>query len=161
MRDGKPMPVTGPNVGDQLVALVQGLGRALVQSTRSAGHLPALPESQVAVLRRLSHTGGLTPAQLAADLHLARPTISNLVRDLTADGLIERRPAPTDGRSVVLVPTARAEGMLNAFRQGRSEVMAHALAGLSAQEREQLAASLPAFKKLLERVRAQDRGKPS
>jgi DNA-binding MarR family transcriptional regulator len=148
MQDGKHM-----TFGDELVGLVQGLGRALVQTTRSAGGLPALPESQIAVLRRLSHSAGLTPAQLAADLHLARPTISNVVRDLTADGLVERRPAPTDGRSVVLVPTERAEAMLNAFRQGRSEVMAAALAGLTAEDREQLAASLPAFKKLLERVR--------
>jgi DNA-binding MarR family transcriptional regulator len=154
MRDGKEKAVTAPEAGDQLVGLVQGLGRALVQATRAAGRLPALPESQIAVLRRLSHSGGRTPAQLADDLHLARPTISNLVRDLTADGLIERRPAPTDGRSVVLVPTARAEAMLNAFRQGRSEVMAHAMASLPPADRESLSAALPALARLLDQVRA-------
>ncbi|MFF5288116.1 MarR family winged helix-turn-helix transcriptional regulator [Paractinoplanes globisporus] len=143
-------------LGDHLVGLVQGLGRALVRATRSASRLPALPEAQVAVLRRLSHAGGRTPAQLADDLRLARPTISNLVRDLTADGLLERRPAPVDGRSVLLVPTARAEEMLNAFRQGRSEVMARALAALSDDDRARLAGALPALARLLDEVRSQE-----
>ncbi|MFI5891434.1 MarR family winged helix-turn-helix transcriptional regulator [Actinoplanes sp. NPDC051513] len=143
-------------LGDHLVALVQGLGRAVVQATRSASRLPQLPESQVAVLRSLSHSDGLTPAHLADKLHLARPTISNVVRDLTADGLVERRPAPADGRSVVLVPTARAEEMLNAFRQGRSDVMASALAELSEQERARLTEALPALSHLLAVVRSRD-----
>lgn len=141
--------------GDHLVGLVQGLGRALVQATRSESRLPALPESQVAVLRRLSRSGGRTPAQLADDLHLARPTISNLVRDLTADGLVERHPAPADGRSVTLVPTERAEQMLTAFRQGRSEVMARALATLGDDDRARLTDALPALAQLLAAVRAQ------
>ena len=145
------------DLGDQLVGLVQGLGRALVQTTRSAAGLPALPESQVAVLRRLSRTGGRTPAQLADDLHLARPTISNVVRDLTANGLVKRLPADGDGRSVVLITTARAEALLTTFRQGRSEVMAHAIATLSAEERAYLEAAVPALTKLLDTVRGADR----
>ena len=147
-------------LADQLVGLVKGLGRALVQATHSAAGLPALPDSQVSVLRRLSHAGGRTPAQLAADLHLARPTISNVVRDLSADGLIERRPAPGDGRSVVLVPTARAEALLTTFRQGRSEVMARALATLSDAERARIEEAVPALTKLLDTVRTQERRRP-
>jgi DNA-binding MarR family transcriptional regulator len=147
-------------LGDHLVGLVQGLGRALVHATRASSRLPARPEAQVAVLRRLSHAGGRTPAQLADDLRLARPTISNLVRDLTADGLIERRPAPADGRSVLLVPTARAEEMLTAFRQGRSEVMARALAALSVEDRTRLSEALPALGHLLDEVRSQESANP-
>ena len=147
-------------LGDQLVGLVQGLGRALVQVTRSAVGLPTLPESQIAVLRRLSRTGGRTPAQLADDLRLARPTISNVVRDLSADGLVERRPAPGDGRSVVLVPTARAEALLTTFRQGRSEVMARAMAALSDDERARIREAVPALAKLLDTVRSQERRPP-
>ncbi|WP_433382670.1 MarR family winged helix-turn-helix transcriptional regulator [Actinoplanes sp. CA-142083] len=151
MRDRKERRM---ELGDRLVALVQGLGRAVVQATRAASSLPSLPESQVAVLRHLSHSDGLTPAQLADYLHLARPTISNVVRDLTADGLVERRPAPADGRSVVLVPTTRAEELLNAFRQGRSDVMAAALAELSDDERAHLTEALPALTHLLAVVRS-------
>ena len=145
--------------GERLAGLVQGLGRALVRAARLAEELPALPESQVAVLRRLGRAGGLTPAQLAADLHLARPTISNVVRDLGAAGLVERRPAPADGRSVVLVPTAQAEGLLVAFRQGRADVMARALAAAPAGDRERLAAALPALERLLDRIREDENGK--
>jgi DNA-binding MarR family transcriptional regulator len=139
---------------------VQGLGRALVQATRSAVGLPTLPESQIAVLRRLSRTGGRTPAQLADDLRLARPTISNVVRDLSADGLVERRPAPGDGRSVVLVPTARAEALLMTFRLGRSEVMARAMATLSDDERARIQEAVPALAKLLDTVRTEERRRP-
>ncbi|GAA2609204.1 MarR family winged helix-turn-helix transcriptional regulator [Paractinoplanes durhamensis] len=150
MRDRKES-----DLPDRLVRLVQGTGRALVQAARRAGQVPALPESQVAVLRRLSHAGGRTPAQLADDLHLARPTISNVVRDLTEGGLVSRQPSPVDGRSVLLVPTARAEGMLDAFRQGRAEVMARAVAELPAEDRERITAALPSLALLLDRIRAQ------
>ncbi|MEU4237316.1 MarR family transcriptional regulator [Actinoplanes sp. NPDC026619] len=140
---------------DRLVWLIRGFGRALVQATRRAGHSPPLPESQVMALRVLSHSGGRTPAQLADDLQLARPTVSNLVRDLTADALVERRPSAADGRSVLLVPTERAEGVLNAFRRGRSDVMARAVAGLPAEDQERIAAALPSLSLLLDRIRAQ------
>jgi DNA-binding MarR family transcriptional regulator len=139
---------------DRLAWLVRSIGQSLVRATRRAGHLPALPESQIAVLRVLSHSGGSTPAQLADDLQLARPTISNVLRDLTADGLVERRPSPADGRSVLLAPTDRAEEILNAFRQGRSEVMARAFAGLPADDQAAIAAALPSLTRLLDRIRA-------
>jgi DNA-binding MarR family transcriptional regulator len=140
---------------DRLVWLVRTFGRALVQAAKRAGHLPPLPESQVAVLRMLSHHGGRTPAQLADDLHLARPTISNVVRELTADGLVERQPSPADGRSVLLVATDRAEAMLNVFRRGRSDVMARAVAELPAEDRERIVAALPSLALLLDKIRAQ------
>jgi DNA-binding MarR family transcriptional regulator len=152
MRGRKESDVELP---DRLVGLVQGVGRALVQATRRAGVLPTLPESQIAVLRRLSHSGGRTPAQLADDLHLARPTISNVLRELTEGGLVSRQPSPADGRSVLLVPTERAEAMLDAFRQGRSGVMARAVAGLPAEDRERIVAALPSLALLLDRIRAE------
>jgi DNA-binding MarR family transcriptional regulator len=156
MRSGKNAGMTGEGLSDDLLGVVHGLDRALVRATRATRRLPALPESQVAVLRRLSATGGCTPARLAEDLHLARPTISNLVRDLTAAGLVERQPAPGDGRSVLLVPTDRARDLLSAFREGRAEVMAGALAGLADEDRAELAAALPALSRLLDRVRAEE-----
>jgi DNA-binding MarR family transcriptional regulator len=153
--------MTADNLSDQLLGLVHGLDRALIRATRATRRLPALPESQVAVLRRLAATGGCTPARLAADLGLARPTISNLVRDLTATGLVERQPAPSDGRSVLLVPTGRGRALLAAFREGRAEVMAEAVAGLPAEDHADLAAALPALARLLDRVRGGECGRPS
>jgi len=144
----------GADPEDELARLLPALWRAVVRATRSAERLPALPESQVSALRKLAARGPLSPAQLAVELDLARPTISNLVRELTADGLIERRPSDTDGRSVLLVPTARARNVLEAFRRGRSEVMARALAGIPADDRERLVAALPSCRRLLERLQA-------
>ena len=142
----------GSEPQDELAWLLPAMWRAVVRATRSAEHLPALPESQVATLRKLVARGPLTPAQLADELELARPTISNLVRELIVEGLIERRPSATDGRSVLLVPTEHARNVLQAFRRGRGEVMAQALAGLSPDDRERLTAALPPLRGLLKRL---------
>lgn len=144
----------GSDPADELARLLPALWRAVVRATRSAERLPALPESQVSALRKLVAKGPLSPAQLAVELDLARPTISNLVREMTAEGLVERRPSDTDGRSVLLVPTVRARNVLEAFRRGRGEVMARALDGISTDERERLVAALPSCRRLLERLQA-------
>jgi len=143
---------TSADPEDELARLLPALWRAVVRATRTAERLPALPESQVSALRKLVARGPLAPAQLAAELDLARPTISNLVRELTAEGLIERRPSDTDGRSALLVPTERARNVLAAFRRGRGEVMARALAGIPTDDRDRLVAALPSCRRLLERL---------
>ena len=134
---------------EQLADLLRALWPALVRATRVAERLPPLPEAQVAVLRTLVATGGLTPGQLAVELHLARPTISNLVSDLTAEGLVDRRPSPHDGRSVLLVPTTRARQLLTSFSRGRVKILAQALDSLPFEDRDRLLSALPALELLL------------
>lgn len=141
-----------PDPGEQLALLTQLLRRALIRATRVAEGLPTLPEAQVAVLRTLLAHGPLSPAQLATHLHLARPTVSNLVRDLVADGLIERKPSTVDGRSVLLVLTARARHVLDTFTRGRTQVLSRALADLPAADRKRLVAALPSLRGLVERL---------
>lgn len=139
---------------EKFSGLLRALWQALVRATRAAEQLPSLPEAQVAVLRALVTAGELTPGQLADDLHLARPTISNLVPELTAQGLVERHPSPVDGRSVVLVPTARARHVLKAFSRGRVEVLARAMEELPADDRELLISAMPSLERLLLRLEA-------
>jgi len=134
---------------EHLAELLRALWPALVRATRAAEGLPALPEAQVAVLRILVATGGLTPGQLAAELHLARPTISNLVSELMSEGLLERRPSAVDGRSVLLVPTGRARHVLSAFGRGRLEVLAAALDALPPADRDRLGSAMPSLALLL------------
>src|SRR5438309_1810880 len=97
----KGVRVTPADAGEhpevQLSHLLPALWKALTRATRGSEQLPAI-ESQVSILRRLVDAGPMAPAQLADELYLARPTISNLLRGLEADGLVDRSPALHDGR---------------------------------------------------------------
>ncbi|MDR3202171.1 MAG: MarR family transcriptional regulator [Bifidobacteriaceae bacterium] len=139
---------------EQLTRLLPDLWRGVVQATRVVRRLPPLPEAQVAALQTLARFGPLTPAALAKHLCLARPTVSNIVRELVGAGFIERRKSTSDGRSVILEPTARASAALASFNAGRLEVMAKALADLAPGEREALVAALPALGSLRDNLRA-------
>jgi DNA-binding MarR family transcriptional regulator len=135
---------------DQLSGLLRSVWRAVVRATRSTEHLPALPEAQAVLLQRLIAAGPLSPARLADDLRLARPTVSNLVRDLIAGGFLAREPSAKDGRSVLLVPTDQARKVVDAFGRGRVEVLGVAMAKLTPEERAVLIAALPVLDKLRE-----------
>ena len=87
---------------------VRAVSRATVAATRATQGLPALPEAQVAVLRTLRSSPSMTPAELAERLGLARPTVSNLLRDLEAAGHVTRARSEVDRRSVILTITEQA-----------------------------------------------------
>jgi DNA-binding MarR family transcriptional regulator len=140
-------------LGDQLIGLMDRLRRVLIRSARSAGLRP-LTEAHATLLRTLVSDGPATPARVASELGLARPTVSNLVRDLVSEGLVERRPSSADGRSVSLAPTVRARQQLAEFGRGRSDALARALGELSAPDRDCLIAAVPALGRLLERLTA-------
>jgi DNA-binding MarR family transcriptional regulator len=76
----------------QLSHLLPALWRGLTRATPAFQDMPVL-ESQVQILRKLVAAGSMTPAQLADELYLARSTISNLLREMVADGMVERRVA--------------------------------------------------------------------
>jgi DNA-binding MarR family transcriptional regulator len=139
---------------EQLAQLLRMLWRAVAQTTRAVEHLPTLPEAKVVLLRKLLTAGPLAPAALAARLGLARSTVSNLVRELDADGLLERRPSESDGRSVLLVPTEQAKHVLEAFGRGRIEVVEQAMGELPAADRRRIVAAVPSLHKLLEQLQA-------
>lgn len=135
--------------------LLRNLWRALVRVTRAAEQLPELPESQVDALRALSQAGELTPGALAEELRLARPTVSNLVRDLVAGGLVERRRSAEDGRSAILAPTDRALEILDRFAAARVELVASILARLEQDDLRSIQAAIPALHQLLAELDAE------
>jgi len=139
-------------MGESLMRLLPPLRRAIVQAVRAAEGLPDLPEAQVLMLRTLETAGPVTPGQLADELHLARPTVSNLVRELAANGLLDRKPSEQDGRSVTLELTDRAHGLLEAFNRGRQEVLAKALRSIPEDDRQNLAAAVPSLGLLLKQL---------
>lgn len=143
-------PIPGPDVDpiEQLAHLVPALWRTMKRASRIAVQLPA-NESQVTILRMLLLHGDLTPAQLADLLYIARPTVSNLLKDLVATGLVERRIADHDARSVVISATGAGHSVLDSFRSDRVAVLREAVADLPDDRRAALSASIPALRQLL------------
>lgn len=146
---------TGPTAGITersdavlLADIVRTASRAIVSATRAAKGLPTLPEAQVAVLRTLRAFPALTPAELAQRLDLARPTVSNLLRDLDAAGYLVREQSEVDRRSITLTITDRAREVQDAFQRGRVEVVTAAWAALAESDRAALIAATPALRRL-------------
>ena len=131
-----------------LADAVRTVSRAAVSATRASQGLPALAEAQVAVLRALRSTPSMTPTELADQLGLARPTVSNLLRDLEAAGYLARERSEIDRRSVTLTITERARQVQDAFHRGRAEVLTNAWAELDPSDRAALTAATPALRRL-------------
>ncbi|MEV5943258.1 MarR family transcriptional regulator [Streptomyces sp. NPDC051994] len=123
--------------------------RRAVLRTRRSDDLPDLPEAQIELLRALCGTGPLTPREASARLRVAPSTVSNLVRTMTASGLIERTPSSTDLRTVHLAASPRAVDLLDRYDRVSTRALQGALDQLTAQSREAIDRALPALAELL------------
>ncbi|MFD3745394.1 MarR family winged helix-turn-helix transcriptional regulator [Nocardia sp. NPDC058633] len=133
----------------QLSALLGPLRRAVLRRTRTAEGLPDLPEAQIELLRLLATTGGLTPSQAALELRVAQSTISNLIRTMSATGLVDRVPSPTDGRAATLTTSATARELLARYDHTSAAVLRDSLAKLPLADQRALQYALPALQQLL------------
>jgi DNA-binding MarR family transcriptional regulator len=137
---------------DELGRLLGPLRRAVVRRTRTLGELPDLAEAQIELLRLLEREPGLGVSEVAARLRVAASTISNLVRSLAAEALIERAPSPSDMRAVQLYPSAHALKLLHRYDKLSRSILAEALTQLSAADRKALQRATPALARLLEQL---------
>jgi DNA-binding MarR family transcriptional regulator len=112
----------------RLATVISPLRRVLLTAARDAEHLPEIPDAQIEIIRALPRDTASSPGELAGRLGLSRPTVSNLLTAMEANGLVERRPRPGDRRHV--------------------EVLATAAATLTHEDREALTAALPALERL-------------
>ncbi|CAM4411957.1 MarR family winged helix-turn-helix transcriptional regulator [Nocardia ninae] len=142
-------PTPAISVEAQLSALLGPLRRAVLRRTRAAEGLPDLPEAQIELLRLLVGAEGVPPSLAATELKVAQSTISNLIRTMTAAGLVERVPSPTDGRAAVLVASPTARELLARYDRASAAMLRESLAKLPAADRERLESALPALQQLL------------
>ena len=86
----------------------------------------------------LGHGAGLSIADLAVGVGLTHPGAVRLVDRLVADGMIERRPDPTDGRVRSLHLTASGKNACESILKARGAVVARVVAALTVDEMKQL-----------------------
>jgi DNA-binding MarR family transcriptional regulator len=135
---------------------LESIEQALTRIVRT-GHLPRLHERLRAasgvdldrtaypVLGRLGEAGPLRLTDLAALIGLDVSTVSRHVADLSAKGLVERRPDPDDGRAGVLSLTRAGRGALGRIREVRRTLLLEVFADWTAVDRRELARLLSRF----------------
>lgn len=105
------------------------------------------------VLAMLADRDGLSPRDLAALLRVQPPSLSELLDKLSRDGSIERRRHEEDQRMSSVFLTEKGRAMVNEVRQARKDAAETTLAGLTAEEQENLSALLD---KLIASLEARD-----
>ena len=106
-----------------------------------------LPQAQVLrVLRR----GPLTTGQLAAELRISAPAVTQLTDRLIRKDLIERRAAADDRRCVIVALSDKGARLIDEFRKRRRDIFNRALADLSEIEQKQVMEALGKVVKALE-----------
>ncbi len=109
------MPRTAPldpHAADRrILDCLRVLVREIRTSSATSEQATGLSAAQVFVLRVLVREPGLGVSALAQRTLTHQTSVSVVVRKLVAARLVVRRPAPGDGRSVALVPTAAGKAL--------------------------------------------------
>ena len=107
-RGAEASPAVGrDDLGFLLAKGMQRWNELLVERFTAAGYGDIRP-SYGSVLLPLFEEDGLRMGELAARAHLSKQTMTELVRRLERDGLVERRPDPHDGRASRIFLTKRS-----------------------------------------------------
>jgi len=140
----------------RLAAVISPLRRALLAATRAEAALPELSDAQIDVIRALPRGTSRGSAEIAARLRLSRPTVSNLLGTMEAEGLVERAPDPSDGRRVTVRASATALDLFDRFDAANAALVTRATATLDDEDRAALGRALPVLEKLCAALGAAD-----
>ena len=97
------------------------------------------------VLRHVTAEGPVRPVDLAGRLRMRPPALSRQLKNLEADGCIERVPSPGDGRGSLVQVTPRGRTLMGRLEDGDRELLAE-------QRRSWSATDLAELVGLLERL---------
>lgn len=130
--DASPMGVAG-----RVLRLSVWLERR-VEATLSEFDLTLWQFDVLATLRRFGEPYALSPKELMREVMLSSGAMTNRIDRLEARGLVERRPAPSDRRSVQIQLTAAGRRLIDRAIAARFEEAREAAELLGARERESL-----------------------
>ncbi|MEV6864290.1 MarR family transcriptional regulator [Streptosporangium subroseum] len=135
---------------DALSSVLFGIQRLIRRRLRHGLGRPPLRGAQVELLRLIAANPGIGVSAAAKELYLAGNSVSTLVNQLRAAGLLRRETDPEDRRSALLLPTPEAESQLRAWQERRVALVRDQLERLGEDDRVALAAALPALYRLAE-----------
>jgi DNA-binding MarR family transcriptional regulator len=106
--------------------------------------------SSLSMVHTLSRRGPMRLTALTATEQLTQPAITNLVSRLERDGLVERRPDPSDGRAVLVALTAAGAELVRARHADRVTRLGQLIADMDDEQRDAIARSMPALRRVVE-----------
>jgi len=107
-----------------------------------------------AVLQAIAAGGPMRASALAGCVHSDLSTVSRQAAGLVADGLLERRADPVDGRASLLALTEAGEAAIAAREAGRVAFFARVLDGWTEGDLRQFAAMVSQFTASYDQVHA-------
>jgi DNA-binding MarR family transcriptional regulator len=129
----------------KLPTVLTRLNRRLRQTSGPLG----VPPGHYPVLVSLLDHASATVSQLAAAEHVRVPSMTALLGQLEADGLIQKEVDTSDRRFVRVSLTRQGTAVARAARQLRGAWFAHRLSHLSAREVAALQRALPVLEHLI------------
>ncbi|KRC59246.1 MarR family transcriptional regulator [Agromyces sp. Root81] len=133
--------LTPLDVMSRLRRVANRLGRLRASAFSGAG-LAVWEFDVLAALRRAEPPHEFSPAQLIEATMIGSAAMTNRLDNLSRRGLVERRPNPRDGRSVLVRITDEGATRVDEAMRMLAEREAEELRGLSREEQATLAALL-------------------
>ena len=128
-------------------ALTQAIGKVM-RRVRADANTGGLNLSQTATLAQLDESGGMTNADLARAEAMKPQSMSTLLAGLEQEGLVERRPHPTDGRQILFSLTTQGVEARRRWRTAKQDWLITAVARLDATEQQTLLAAARLIRRL-------------
>ncbi|MGY3127508.1 DNA-binding MarR family transcriptional regulator [Agrococcus sp. UYP33] len=133
--------------GEQAARLATAVDRIVRMHRRT--ELPgALSPARASTLFTLVERGPQRLGELATGERVSQPAMSQIVQALEADGLVERRPDPVDGRASSIAITAAGRALSSERRARRAATIAAVITTLDADDAAAIARALPALERL-------------
>ena len=127
----------------ELLAAMGAVRRVARRAVRASAEAEALPPARSELLRLAARRPGIGVAEAAQELRLAPNSVSTMLSQLAADGLLNRGRAEDDGRSVRLTVTEAGAARVEQWRDIRAELAGRALGRLSPADRQAIRPPCP------------------
>jgi DNA-binding MarR family transcriptional regulator len=132
-----------------ITELSLGIGQ-LLRRLRAESNTAELTWSQTAALWGLERAGSMTTADLARAESVKPQSMGATLAELERDGLVERRPHPTDGRQVLFALTDEGVEARRKRSAAKQKWLLAAMARLDPDEQRTLISAAALIKRLSE-----------
>jgi DNA-binding MarR family transcriptional regulator len=132
---------------------ISELVEVMGEFTRMNIRLPAIQRlsfTTLSVLHTLATVGPQRLSELTASEQVTQPAITQIVTKLEREGLVERRPDPSDGRAVLVHITDEGTAIVRGRQEERMVRLTELAERLTPAERSRIQAALPALTRLVE-----------
>jgi DNA-binding MarR family transcriptional regulator len=155
VNDASPLPgdLARAEAGE-LLSAVGAVRRVARRAVRNSLTAQPLPPARSELLRLAARRPGISVAEAAHEMRLAPNSVSTMVSQLAADGLLRRGRASSDGRTVRLTPTSAGTERIAQWQDIRSDLAGRALGRLGEADRQAIRAAIPALTRLAEQMEA-------